>query len=302
VETSSLIPWIALTAFLHALHAHSHRRDFKYLAPLLAGLSLFLVFFATFVTRSGVWVSVHAYAGASAESAIDRVSEVLAESASIWWLYYGMWGVLLATLIGTGFRFWKAVDEPLGLPDRGDEEPIWEYLARPRVSMFVTVFLLSTSMVLTLLMLLVGANSFVDPDMYNSRIAIFAVPLMAILVICMSVRYLTRKRATIFAGAALVAGIVMWAVNPGDLDPSIAWFGAMIGISGVLQVREGLLPEVGTPHRLQHGAPGSGHGVLCVLPVQRPHPSGIYGGNGIRRYTSGTRGAYSPNHRPGVDH
>ncbi len=60
VETSSLIPWLVLTAFLHAASRH-RRGEFPLLTPALAVLTFALVVYATYVTRSGSWESIHAF-------------------------------------------------------------------------------------------------------------------------------------------------------------------------------------------------------------------------------------------------
>lgn len=62
VETSSLIPWLLLTGTLHALN--EHRRDvskYEVLTPALMGISFTLVLYATLVTRSGFFESIHAF-------------------------------------------------------------------------------------------------------------------------------------------------------------------------------------------------------------------------------------------------
>jgi hypothetical protein len=102
--------------------------------------------------------------------------------------------------------------------------------------MLATVFLLSTSMVLMLFMLLMGVDGSVEPGQYNARVGTFAIPLMAFLVICMSVRYLGRRRAASMTGAALLVGLLATIVNPGDMDPAIVWFGAVLGAFGVIAV------------------------------------------------------------------
>ncbi len=236
VETSSLIPWIALTAFLHALHSHGRRGDYQHMAPLLAGMALFLVLFATFVTRSGVWSSVHSYAGAAVGDAGERLSAALDASASLRWIWYGMWAVLIATLAGNAYRYQKAADDGGLFPPIKEGEPVWEWLARAPVSMLATVFLLATSMVLVLFMLLVSVDSSVTPGQYHARLGTFAIPLMAFLVICMAVRFLDRRKAAGLAGLALLVGALVSAVNPGDVDPAIAWFGAVVGVFGALAV------------------------------------------------------------------
>ncbi|MEA1905661.1 MAG: cytochrome c biogenesis protein CcsA [Euryarchaeota archaeon] len=62
VETSSLIPWVALTAYLHTQFRMKRNREYGLAAPALLMLSFILVIFATFVTRSGLWASQHGFA------------------------------------------------------------------------------------------------------------------------------------------------------------------------------------------------------------------------------------------------
>jgi cytochrome c-type biogenesis protein CcmF len=62
VETSSLVPWFLLTGALHALIEHKKDRSkYNVLAPLLVAWSFALVMYATLVTRSGFFESVHAF-------------------------------------------------------------------------------------------------------------------------------------------------------------------------------------------------------------------------------------------------
>ena len=61
VETSSLIPWLTVTALAHALVQNSRKGEFPLLTPALAALSFMLVIYATFITRSGLWESIHAF-------------------------------------------------------------------------------------------------------------------------------------------------------------------------------------------------------------------------------------------------
>ena len=72
VETSSFIPWVAATAYLHAQTRTSHG-EYKFLAPMLAVVTFILVIFATFVTRSGMWASVHSWQDFTSEAMIIAV-------------------------------------------------------------------------------------------------------------------------------------------------------------------------------------------------------------------------------------
>ncbi len=62
VENSSLIPWLTATAFLHSAVVQERRKIFKNWTVLLILVTFILCLFATFVTRSGLIQSVHAFA------------------------------------------------------------------------------------------------------------------------------------------------------------------------------------------------------------------------------------------------
>ena len=82
VETSSLIPWVVSTAFLHA-STRSGGGEYGFLAPLLAVMSFILVVFATFVTRSGMWASVHSWQDFSSEGLVIAIFLVLLVGCSV---------------------------------------------------------------------------------------------------------------------------------------------------------------------------------------------------------------------------
>jgi cytochrome c-type biogenesis protein CcmF len=62
VENSSLIPWLVGTAFVHSAIIQERRDMFRAWNVFLATLTYVLTVFATFVTRSGLIQSVHAFA------------------------------------------------------------------------------------------------------------------------------------------------------------------------------------------------------------------------------------------------
>ncbi|MGA9348142.1 MAG: heme lyase CcmF/NrfE family subunit [Anaerolineae bacterium] len=61
VENSSLIPWLVGTALLHSATMQERRGMFKVWNIVLISLTFVLCIFATFVTRSGIIQSVHAF-------------------------------------------------------------------------------------------------------------------------------------------------------------------------------------------------------------------------------------------------
>jgi cytochrome c-type biogenesis protein CcmF len=62
VENASLLPWLAATALIHALIVSEKRDVFKGWTILLAIVTFTLSLLGTFLVRSGVLVSVHAFA------------------------------------------------------------------------------------------------------------------------------------------------------------------------------------------------------------------------------------------------
>ena len=62
VENASLLPWLSGTAFLHSVMIQEKRGMLKVWNVALVILTFFLSIFGTFLTRSGIVSSVHAFA------------------------------------------------------------------------------------------------------------------------------------------------------------------------------------------------------------------------------------------------
>ncbi len=62
VENASLLPWITATAFLHSVMMQEKKGMMKVWNMVLISATFFLCIFGTFLTRSGVVSSVHAFA------------------------------------------------------------------------------------------------------------------------------------------------------------------------------------------------------------------------------------------------
>jgi cytochrome c-type biogenesis protein CcmF len=91
VENASLLPWLLGVALLHSFTVYRRRGAFKRWALLCATLAFCFVILGTFITRSGIVNSVHAFAG-------DPVSHLL---------FLALIAIaLLAGIIGLALR-WK---------------------------------------------------------------------------------------------------------------------------------------------------------------------------------------------------
>ncbi len=78
VENGSLLPWLTGTAFIHSMLAWRHRDALKKAAVSLAIVTFALCNFATFLTRSGIFSSVHAFS-----------------ESPIGWMFLALMGALL---------------------------------------------------------------------------------------------------------------------------------------------------------------------------------------------------------------
>src|SRR4030066_348120 len=85
VETSSLLPWLMTTAFLHTQLRHSRKGEYGVLSPALGMVSLIAVLFATFTTRAGsIWTSsVHAFGASQGATAGARLSYLLQHDSTV---------------------------------------------------------------------------------------------------------------------------------------------------------------------------------------------------------------------------
>ncbi len=61
VENASLMPWLTATALVHAVVMQRRRRKFRGWSAVLATVTFLLTIFGTFLTRSGIAASVHAF-------------------------------------------------------------------------------------------------------------------------------------------------------------------------------------------------------------------------------------------------
>ncbi|HDP69273.1 MAG TPA: heme lyase CcmF/NrfE family subunit [Actinobacteria bacterium] len=65
VENASLLPWLTGTALLHSLAVYEKRRMFKIWTLILAMTTFLMCILGTFITRSGIIESVHAFGESS---------------------------------------------------------------------------------------------------------------------------------------------------------------------------------------------------------------------------------------------
>jgi cytochrome c-type biogenesis protein CcmF len=164
VENASVLPWFTATALLHSIMVQRRRATLRLWNLTLAIATFLLVLLGTFLTRSGVVESVHAFT----QSAIGPV----------------LLGFLLAVLLGVGALFlWRS--------DRlGDEDPVLATVSRE--TSFLANNLLLAGLAFTILL---GTTfPLVDEAVTGDRISVGApyfdrmvVPLALLVVLVMGV-------------------------------------------------------------------------------------------------------------------
>ncbi|MFA5943532.1 MAG: cytochrome c biogenesis protein CcsA [Candidatus Thermoplasmatota archaeon] len=104
VEVANLLPWIALTVFLHAQVHHVKHGSYAVALPFLGLLPFVLTLFSAISTRSGLWFSVHAFTDPTSTFNPDAAGRFLAilDVEPIVAFYVGL---LLATLLA-GVALW----------------------------------------------------------------------------------------------------------------------------------------------------------------------------------------------------
>jgi cytochrome c-type biogenesis protein CcmF len=130
VENSSLVPWLTLTALMHGMLVQRTSGGLRKTNLLLALLTYVLVFYATFLTRSGVYAnfSVHSF---------------VAEG-----IFEGLVGFLVLLFVGSlGLWFWRWRDIPSRpLSDKFFSRESFFVLAILTISLVALVVGVGTSM------------------------------------------------------------------------------------------------------------------------------------------------------------
>jgi cytochrome c-type biogenesis protein CcmF len=161
VENGSLLPWLTGTAMIHACLAWRHRGSLKKTALSLAIATFALCNFATFLTRSGIFSSVHAFS-----------------ESPIGWMFLGL---MAALVLGGG---WLVFRRRAALAPR---QPLVSLVSRESfilVAVFLLLALAAVVMIGTLIdpvsKAVFGRSMQVGPAFYNNVLAPVGIGLLAV--------------------------------------------------------------------------------------------------------------------------
>ena len=149
VENAGLLPWFTATAFLHSVMVQERRSMLRVWNVTLVIMTFFLTIFATFMTRSGVVSSVHAFG----------------EDRALAWLFTGFMLVILVFSFGL-------VIYRLPLLRARNELDSWvsreaAFLVNNWILLFSAMFVLFATMFPTLSEAVMGERLTVGPPFFN---------------------------------------------------------------------------------------------------------------------------------------
>jgi cytochrome c-type biogenesis protein CcmF len=255
VENGSLVPWLVGTAFLHALLAWQNRGVLKKTAVLLAVASFALCNLASFITRSGIFSSLHAFS-----------------QSPLGWMFLA-WMVLLG-LAGVVLVLWRRHDlapqHPLG--------SVWAREGLILISILALLLLATVALVGSVsgpVSLLVCGRSMVPgAAFYNNVLIPTGLVLLAILAATPLLRWgrgpTQQQRGLLSLGAGLAASTAAVAFALGVRHP-VALAVAALAAMSLVSLGESLFLDT----LLRTAVPGKGWALWRALREKRRQYAGF---------------------------
>ena len=211
VETSSLIPWMILTGFLHTQLMYKRKKDYPILAPVLGVFSFVLVIFAAFVTRAGgLWVSVHTFGQANVQiNPWQRLMNILGENQTVLIYMIFIIAILFITAFLVIYRHKKIKKS------RKEQFFTVTELINDDVLMLVAVFLFIMTTIVTFVILVNGVNG-LNPSDFDIKVGILGLAIVMVLIFCLLWKYTGRRWITIIGGCTLLASAISFIFFPNN--------------------------------------------------------------------------------------
>ncbi|MCH2508140.1 MAG: cytochrome c biogenesis protein CcsA [Dehalococcoidia bacterium] len=218
VETAGLLPWLAMTSLLHTSVMSRRKKDYQVLGPLLAMLTFVLVLFESFVTRGGIWSSVHAFIVEETGGAWSRLGYVLENDVSVRGFSILM---IMSIIITFGLAFSKySKKEP---EKRKEYNTLNDYFSEDN-TFFAAIYTQLLILTVTFVLLLVRVNGYMAPEVFEVRLAPFVIILAAIFTIHTLRPFIDLQKILVVVGLGIVFSLTYTLMSEGS-----SWMvGAMI--------------------------------------------------------------------------
>ncbi len=208
VETSSLVPWFMITAFLHTQLRLVKGGEYSIASPAFGMLSFIGVVFVSFVVRAGgLWSSsVHDYGASTVPSATSRLITLLQHEASLAALLGFLVILLLVTFaLSLQFRPMTTVRSPQRVRRRLEE------YVNDQNAMLVAIVLMAMSALVAVLLMLknIESTQSVTYEELDQKMTVFFVAIAVILGLCLVWRIIGRRRALLVSSGLVALSIVL---------------------------------------------------------------------------------------------
>ena len=233
VENASLMPWLAATALLHSVSVLAARNALRAWTVMLGVVAFSMSMVGTFLVRSGILTSVHAFAVDP-----ERGSFILG---------------LLALNIGGALVLFGLRASSVTEGERFSATSREGALVFNNVMLSAILGIVLVGTLYPLLAESLGAKVSVGPPYFNPVGAIFAVPMLLVLAVGPLLRWrrdsLSRIKLQIAVPAVLLVGTLLWAASQsvGVLPALGLALSAALAIASLLPLRGRKLRQVKLP-------------------------------------------------------
>ena len=184
VETAGLLPWLALNIFLHTSVMNKRKKQYGILGPLMALLVFILILFESFVTRGGVWLSLHAFLPSQSTSATQRFFDVMEADKSVMGFFIL---IIIAICVASFLSIRRYRERKTKIEDKN-----LEYFNEDR-TFFAAIYLQTLILSICFVLLLMGVNGTLPPEVFETRLAPFLILMSIAFVMHTSNRWLGSK-------------------------------------------------------------------------------------------------------------
>ena len=209
VETAGLLPWLSMTTLLHTSVMSKRKNTYVVLGPLLAMLTFILVLLESFVTRGGIWSSVHSFIVEETGGTFSRFWFVIENDVSV----RGFFMMMILSVAITLYLVVRKYNE-LEVKDTKRFENIKELLNEEN-TFFAAIYTQLLILTVTLVLLLVRSKGYMAPEVFEIRLAPFVVLLAAIFTIHTLRPFFEMKNILVITGLGLFFSLIYALISEG---------------------------------------------------------------------------------------
>ena len=209
VETAGLLPWLSMTTLLHTSVMSRRKKTYVVLGPLLAMLTFILVLLESFVTRGGIWSSVHSFIVEDTGGTFSRFWFVLDNDVSVRGFFIMMILSIIITLYLVIQKYKKQEIE-----DTKNFDSI-EKIFSEENTFFAAIYTQLLILTVTLVLLLVRSKGYMAPEVFEIRLAPFVVVLAAIFTIHTLRPFFEMKNILVITGLGIVFSLIYALISEG---------------------------------------------------------------------------------------